>query len=83
MLRRVHGRDMELRIAGTASCPPESEAEVLRVAQEALNNALRHAEAERVELRMEVRDGRLVVAGGRRRRRLRPGARGSDRGGSG
>jgi signal transduction histidine kinase len=61
MLRRVHGRDIELRIAGAATCAPESEAEVLRVAQEALNNALRHAEAERIELRMEVRDGRLVV----------------------
>jgi signal transduction histidine kinase len=61
MLRRLHGRDIELRIAGAAHCPPESEAEVLRVAQEALNNALRHAEAERVELRMEAREGRLVV----------------------
>jgi signal transduction histidine kinase len=34
---------------------------VLRVAQEALNNALRHAEAERIELRMEARDERLIV----------------------
>jgi signal transduction histidine kinase len=61
MLRRVHGREIELRIAGGAKCAPEDEAEVLRVAQEALGNALRHAEAERIELRMEARDGRLVV----------------------
>jgi signal transduction histidine kinase len=61
MLRRLHGREIELRIAGGAKCAPESEADVLRVAQEALGNALRHAEAERIELRMEVRDGRLVV----------------------
>ena len=61
MLRRVHDRDIELRIAGAADCAPEAEAEVLRIAQEALNNALRHAEAERIELRMEARDGRLVV----------------------
>ncbi len=61
MLRRVHGREIELRIAGGAKCAPESEAEVLRVAVEALNNALRHAEAERIELRMEARDGRLIV----------------------
>jgi signal transduction histidine kinase len=33
----------------------------LRVAQEALNNALRHADAERIELRMEPRDRSLVV----------------------
>jgi signal transduction histidine kinase len=61
MLRRVHDRPIELRISGTAACAPESEADVLRVAGEALGNALRHAEAERIELRMESRDGRLVV----------------------
>lgn len=61
VLRRVHGRDIELRIAGSAHCAPEAEGEVLRIAQEALNNALRHAEAERIELRMEARDGRLIV----------------------
>jgi signal transduction histidine kinase len=61
VLRRVHGRAIELRIAGSAHCAPEAESEVLRVAQEALNNALRHAEAERIELRMEARDGRLIV----------------------
>jgi signal transduction histidine kinase len=61
MLERVHGRSIELRLAGAAHCAPEAEGEVLRVAQEALNNALRHAEAERIELRMEARDGRLVV----------------------
>jgi signal transduction histidine kinase len=61
MLQRVHGRAIELRIAGSAHCAPEAEGEVLRIAQEALNNALRHAEAERIELRMEARDGRLVV----------------------
>ena len=61
VLRRVHGRAIELRIAGSADCAPEAEGEVLRIAQEALNNALRHAEAERIELRMEARDGRLIV----------------------
>jgi signal transduction histidine kinase len=61
VLRRVHGRDIELRIAGSANCAAEAEGEVLRIAQEALNNALRHAEAERIELRMEARDGRLIV----------------------
>jgi signal transduction histidine kinase len=61
MLRRVHGREIELRIAGAADCAPEAEADVLRVAQEALANALRHAGAERIELRMEARDGRLLV----------------------
>ena len=61
MLQRVHGHAIELRIAGSPQCAPEQEGEVLRIAQEALNNALRHAEAERIELRMESRDGRLIV----------------------
>jgi signal transduction histidine kinase len=61
MLRRVHGRDIELRITGTAQPPPEAEAEVLRIAQEALHNALRHAGDGRIELRMDARDGRLIV----------------------
>ena len=41
----VHGRDIELRIAGAARPAPEAEGEVLRIAQEALNNALHHADA--------------------------------------
>ena len=54
MLRRVHGRDIELRIAGAARPAPEAESEVLRIAQEALTNALRHAEAARIELRLQA-----------------------------
>jgi signal transduction histidine kinase len=61
LLRRTHDRDIELRITGTPQVPPEAETEVLRIAQEALHNALRHAQAERIELRMETRDGRLIV----------------------
>jgi len=61
MLRRVHGRDVELRISGAAPTPRETEGEVLRIAQEALNNALRHADAERIELRLAARDDRLTL----------------------
>jgi signal transduction histidine kinase len=61
MVRRVHGRDIELRIAGGARPAPGAEGDVLRIAQEALNNALRHADAGRIELRYEARDHRLVV----------------------
>jgi signal transduction histidine kinase len=61
VLQRVHGRDIELRISGSARPAPETEAEVLRIAQEALHNALRHAGAGRIELRMETRDGKLIV----------------------
>jgi signal transduction histidine kinase len=61
MLERVHGRDIELRITGATTAPPETEGEVLRIAQQALDNALRHADAERIELRLQGRDGRLTV----------------------
>jgi signal transduction histidine kinase len=61
MLRRVHGRDVELRISGSPHTAQETEGEVLRIAQEALNNALRHADAERIELRLQARDGRLTL----------------------
>jgi signal transduction histidine kinase len=60
MLQRVHERAVELRITGS---PPagEDDGEVLRIAQQALDNALRHADAERVELRLHGRDGRLTL----------------------
>jgi signal transduction histidine kinase len=61
MLRRVHARDVELRISGTPRSAPDSDGEVLRIAQEALSNALRHADAERIELRLQARDGRLTL----------------------
>jgi signal transduction histidine kinase len=61
MLERVHGRDIELRISGATGAEPETEGEVLRIAQQALDNALRHADAERIELRLQGRDGRLTV----------------------
>jgi signal transduction histidine kinase len=61
VLQRVHGREIELRIAATPQAEPEAEAEVLRIAQEALHNALRHAGPGRIELRLQARDGRLVV----------------------
>jgi signal transduction histidine kinase len=61
MLERVHERDIELRITGATNAEPDTEGEVLRIAQEALGNALRHADAERIELRVQGRDGRLTV----------------------
>jgi signal transduction histidine kinase len=34
---------------------------VLRIAQEALQNALRHANGERIDVRLEADDGRLLL----------------------
>jgi signal transduction histidine kinase len=63
LLRRVSGRAIELRLGGPVpDLAPAVAAEVLRVAQEALNNALRHADAERIEVRLEDGDGRVVLS---------------------
>jgi signal transduction histidine kinase len=67
MLGRVHGVDVELR----ADCPGrptgdqdgngEREIEVLRIAQEALHNAVRHAAARRVIVRLDGRGPKLSL----------------------
>jgi signal transduction histidine kinase len=64
MLERVHGHGIEVRITGATGAGVGGgpiEGEVLRIAQQALDNALRHADAERIELRVQGRDGRLTV----------------------
>jgi signal transduction histidine kinase len=61
MLRRVHGVEIELRVEGAIGGEPERDAAVLRIAHEALHNALRHAGAQQVAVRVEQGDGALVV----------------------
>ena len=48
---------VERRIAADLELSPEGEVVVYRVAQEALTNALRHANAERIELTIEPAEG--------------------------
>jgi signal transduction histidine kinase len=62
VLRRVSGRAIELRAGAVPELEAGAAAEVLRIAQEALNNALRHADAERIEVRLEDGDGRVVLS---------------------
>jgi signal transduction histidine kinase len=58
MLRRVHGIEVELR-AENGSEPDPGDIEVLRIAHEALHNAVRHAAAKRVTVQLEGGDRRL------------------------
>ena len=55
--------DVDVRL--DCSCdhvPPEVAVAVFRVAQEALTNVVRHARAERVEMRLDVGDGSLTLS---------------------
>ncbi len=51
----------ELQGDGAARLPPETEQELYRLAQEALNNVLRHAHANRVTVRLDTCGGRAFL----------------------
>ncbi len=61
MLRRLHRIDIDLEIDDDAGSGGPRDREVLRVAQEALHNALRHGGAQRLGVRLARRDGRLEL----------------------
>jgi signal transduction histidine kinase len=59
LLRRLQQREIELDVDDELPADPVRDAEVLRIAQEALQNALRHSEAAHVAVRLHAADGRL------------------------
>ncbi len=61
VLRRVHGQRIELHTAGEPRIRPEVDADVFRIAQEALHNALKHAAADDLEVRLEERPSQLSL----------------------
>jgi signal transduction histidine kinase len=52
---------IELDLEDDLDVEPARAREILRIAQEALANALRHANAEHVSVRLGAQDGRLVL----------------------
>jgi signal transduction histidine kinase len=65
VLRRLHPARIELEAQDGATAGAQRDPEVLRIAQEAITNALRHAGAQRVVVRLVTVDGtglRLDVA---------------------
>src|SRR5829696_6035360 len=61
VLRRVSGTQIDLRIAAPPLLAAPAAGQVFRIAQEALQNALRHAEAARIQVVLEDRGGTLVL----------------------
>jgi signal transduction histidine kinase len=63
VVRRVRdGRpELTLELGAEPAASPDRDRELLRIAQEALQNALRHADASRVLVRLAAGDGRLVL----------------------
>jgi signal transduction histidine kinase len=62
MVARTHGTDIELHVDhGFAGDGGERELALLRIAHEALHNAVRHAHAEHVVVRLTGEDGRTAI----------------------
>jgi signal transduction histidine kinase len=64
VLRRVHGREIELEVDFDGRLAPAVERTLFRIAQEALTNALKHADPAHVHVEVRLNDGaaRLLVA---------------------
>ena len=62
VLRRVTHKEIELRDADYTRQPPKIEGEAFRILQEALNNAVQHSSASRIEIELVVQSGRLRIA---------------------
>jgi signal transduction histidine kinase len=62
MLARTHGTDIQLEVAPGFGVEGDGcELALLRIAHEALHNAIRHARAEHVVVRLGGEDGRMVL----------------------
>jgi signal transduction histidine kinase len=61
MLRHVHGVQIELHAAGLIDGDGDRNLAVLRIAHEALYNAVRHASADHVSVQLSGHDGVVVV----------------------
>ncbi|MEV0582923.1 GAF domain-containing sensor histidine kinase [Nonomuraea sp. NPDC050310] len=62
LLDRLHPARVTFTCDELPKLPPETEVAVLRVAQEALHNSLRHSGAEHVEVRLAYDNGRLALS---------------------
>jgi signal transduction histidine kinase len=61
VLRRLQPVEIELDLDAAVDGDPARDRELLRIAQEALHNSLRHARARHLSVRLRREDGRLVL----------------------
>ena len=61
LLRRLQQQEIELDLDGELPADAERDREILRIAQEALQNALRHARADHIAVRVSADDGRILL----------------------
>jgi signal transduction histidine kinase len=61
LLRRLEPHDVRLLVDGELHADPTRDGEILRIAQEALQNALRHAQSRQVTVRLSGGLGRLLL----------------------
>ena len=61
VLRRTHKRAIALEIDGDAPVAAAVEGDAFRIAQEALHNALRHADAQHIGVRLHIGEERLTL----------------------
>jgi signal transduction histidine kinase len=61
VLRRVSGQRIELRVCDVPRLAPGPAAQVLRIAQEALGNAMRHSAAKRIDVKLYDGGGGALV----------------------
>jgi signal transduction histidine kinase len=62
LLRRAHRARIELELSGSPRLRAGVDEEVFRIAQESLQNALRHSRADRIEVRLDEGPGGLALA---------------------
>jgi signal transduction histidine kinase len=62
LLKRAHRADVSLELSGAPRLRPGVDEEVFRIAQESLQNALRHADASRIDVRLDEDAGGLRLA---------------------
>ncbi len=64
LLRRPDGPELALEVTGEGGLPIEMEHDLLRIAQEAVRNAIEHAEAQRVVVALTMEDGQVTLSVG-------------------